>query len=263
MNSHILTQSMNHQERKEILKSFLLIFMELLHWMPPKTFTECSSIIGNQGGGHYDSKLKKKSSASNESIHELTDNQKVGLQYVSGHVLQNQHKNIVKLTLLKAIKPWPSLRLENWTAWTWTHTNQNWFQAWVEGGCGQLHCQLSDLFEDWWVFQTINFKSWCTENWHCLNYQNSTSASGYYGNKTSSLNTVATVKRTFFLCELLELLVLAIIVSSLEIIVVQRPITSRQSCKSVFFVVVCFALLSIKLVFVKKQTFNCFKGCLK
>ena len=58
MNSLISKQSVNHQERKEILKSFLLSFMELLHWMPSKTFTECSSIIGIQGSGHYDSKLK-------------------------------------------------------------------------------------------------------------------------------------------------------------------------------------------------------------
>ena len=41
---------------------------------------------------------------------------------------------------------------------------------------------------------------------------------------TSSLNSMATVKRMCFLCELLELVVVAIIVSSLAIIVVQRPI---------------------------------------
>ena len=80
------------------------------------------------------SKKQKLSSVSNESIHELTDKQKAGLQYVSGYVLQNLQRNIVKLTLLKANKRWPSLRLENWIAWTWTPRNRNWFQAWTEGG---------------------------------------------------------------------------------------------------------------------------------
>lgn len=50
------------------------------------------------------SKKQKLSSVSNESIHELTDKQKAGLQYVSGYVLQNLQRNIVKLTLLKANK---------------------------------------------------------------------------------------------------------------------------------------------------------------
>ena len=49
-------------------------------------------------------------------------------------------------------------------------------------------------------------------------------ASGCYANRASSLNSVATVKRMFFLCELLELLVVAIIISSLAIIVVQRSL---------------------------------------
>ena len=50
--------------------------------------------------------------------------------------------------------------------------------------------------------------------------------SGYYANKASSLNSVATVKRLFFfsLFELLELVVVAIIVSFPAIIVVLRPI---------------------------------------
>ena len=50
------------------------------------------------------SKKQKLSSVSNESIHELTDKQKAGLQYVSGYVLQNLQRNIIKLTLLKANK---------------------------------------------------------------------------------------------------------------------------------------------------------------
>lgn len=50
------------------------------------------------------SKKQKLSSVSNESIHELTNKQKAGLQYVSGYVLQNFTRNIVKLTLLKANK---------------------------------------------------------------------------------------------------------------------------------------------------------------
>ena len=47
--------------------------------------------------------------------------------------------------------------------------------------------------------------------------------SGYFANKASNLNSVATVKK--ILCKLLELVVVPIIVSSLTfIIIVQRPI---------------------------------------
>ena len=59
------------------------------------------------------SKKQKLSSVSNESIRELTDKQKAGLQYVSGYVLQNLHKKYGKvnstesqqaMTILKAGK---------------------------------------------------------------------------------------------------------------------------------------------------------------
>ena len=45
---------------------------------------------------------KKKSSASTESIHELADNQKAGLQYVSGHVLQNLQKKYCKVNSIES-----------------------------------------------------------------------------------------------------------------------------------------------------------------
>ena len=43
------------------------------------------------------SKKQKLSSVSNDSIHELTDKQKAGLQYLSGYVLQNLHKEYCKV----------------------------------------------------------------------------------------------------------------------------------------------------------------------
>ena len=58
-----------------------------------------------------------------------------------------------------------------------------------------------------------------------MGYLTFSRTSGYYANKTSSLNSMATVKRMSFLCELLELLVVAVIVSSLAIIVFHRPIS--------------------------------------
>ena len=152
MNSLISKQSMNHQERKEMLKSFLLIFMELLHWMPPNTSKDSHGVQHRfcnqlQGGRRYDSKLQKKVSASKESIHELRQTiKRLGYNMWVVMFCKTCTRNIVKLTLLKANKPWPSLGLENWTAWTSTHGNKNWFPAWVERDCGQLHCQLLRSF---------------------------------------------------------------------------------------------------------------------
>lgn len=48
------------------------------------------------------SKKQKLSSVSNESIHELTDKQKAGLQYVSGYVLQNLHKKYRKVNSIES-----------------------------------------------------------------------------------------------------------------------------------------------------------------
>ncbi|PFX14920.1 hypothetical protein AWC38_SpisGene20890 [Stylophora pistillata] len=48
------------------------------------------------------SKKQKLSSVSNESIHELTNKQKAGLQYVSGYVLQNLHKKYCKVNSIES-----------------------------------------------------------------------------------------------------------------------------------------------------------------
>ena len=52
----------------------------------------------------------------NELIHELAHKQKAGLQYVSGYALQNLHKKYCKVNSIESQEPWPSVRLENWTA---------------------------------------------------------------------------------------------------------------------------------------------------
>jgi len=108
MNSLISKQSMNHQERKEMLKSFLLIFMELLHWMPPNTSKDSHGVQQRycnqlQGGRRYDSKLKKKIFGK-QWVHTWieTDNQKAGLQYVSGYVFQNLHKKYCKANSIES-----------------------------------------------------------------------------------------------------------------------------------------------------------------
>ena len=57
----------------------------------------------------------------------------------------------------------------------------------------------------------------------------------------------------FFLCELLELVVVAVIASAVAIMVVQGPIISvisGKDCKSVFFIVA--VLLSVNLVVVNQ-----------
>ena len=57
----------------------------------------------------------------------------------------------------------------------------------------------------------------------------------------------------FFLCELLELVVVAVIASSVAIMVVQGPIISvisGKGCRSVFFIVA--VLLSVNLVVVNQ-----------
>ena len=73
--------------------------------MPPNTSKDSHGVQQRycnqlQGGRRYGSKLKY--SASSESIHELTDNQKAGLQYVSGHVLQNLHKKYCKTNSIES-----------------------------------------------------------------------------------------------------------------------------------------------------------------
>ena len=52
----------------------------------------------------------KKFSVSNESIHELTDNQKAGLQYVIGYVLQNLHKKYCKVNSIESQQAMHELR---------------------------------------------------------------------------------------------------------------------------------------------------------
>ena len=52
----------------------------------------------------------------NEFMHELTDKQKAGLQYVSGYMLQNLYMKYCKVNSIESQEPWRSLRLENWTA---------------------------------------------------------------------------------------------------------------------------------------------------
>lgn len=101
----------------------------------------------------------------NEFMHELTDKPKAGLQYVNGYVLQNLYKKYCKVNSIESQEPWPSSRLEKWTAWIWTHRNKNWFQASIEGDSGQLHCQLLRYF--WKLMnisgnqlQKLNFRQW-------------------------------------------------------------------------------------------------------
>lgn len=116
MNSLILKQKNESPGKKGDFKKFSSNFYGTVALNATKDFHGVQQHYWQPRWRTLRWQTQKKSSASNESIHELTDNQKVGLQYVSGHVLQNLHKNIVKLTLLKANKPWPSLKLENWTA---------------------------------------------------------------------------------------------------------------------------------------------------
>lgn len=53
-------------------------------------------------GRRYDSKLKK--IFKHESIHELRENQKAELQYVSGYVLQNLYKKYCKANSIESQK---------------------------------------------------------------------------------------------------------------------------------------------------------------